>query len=287
VFCCLTRHIITKPFSIFFEAISTPLLAAIVGAFFTCSSLGKPNDYCIDDWACVEKIEKNKQVTYWLHNKKPFVVTVTLEVDTSNLKTPVKNQNQYIVSQVLRGHQRIKVLELQPISILNEIWYDESFYWAPGNMQAIHQTDVVYQYPYAKNAYFPIVQGFGGAYSHNGASKYAVDFAMPINTPIHAARAGVVIDLVEQHMRGGASRKYAQYANYIVVLHSDDTTGEYYHLKKNGVVVTRGEHVKAGQKIGYSGNTGFSSLPHLHFAVYRAKPFGKYQSIPFIFESKS
>lgn len=238
----------------------------------------------MDDWACVEKKEKNKQVSYWLFNKKPFVITVTLEVETSNLKTSDSYQRKYIINQVLKGHQRVEVLVLQPIKRHRKIWYDESFYWTPGNMLAVHQADSTYQYPYAKGDYFPIVQGFGGGYSHRGASEYAVDFAMPIGTPIHAARAGVVIDLVGRHTRGGASRKYAKYANYVVILHEDDTTGEYYHLKRNGVAVRLGEHVKEGQKIGYSGNTGFSSLPHLHFAVYQAKPFGKYQSLPFVFD---
>lgn len=258
--------------------------AIIICVFVTRSTIAGTGNYCMDDWACVEKIEKNQQVSYWLYNKKPFVVTVTLEVDTSNLKTSATNQRQHIVSQVLQGHQRIKVLELQPINIHRKIWYDESFYWTPGNMLAVHQGNIIYQYPYAQGEHFPIVQGFGGRYSHSGASKYAVDFAMPIGTPIYAARAGVVIDLVEQHTRGGANRKYAKYANYVVILHADDTTGEYYHLKQHGVAVTLGEHVSTGQKIGYSGNTGFSSLPHLHFAVYQAKPFGKYQSQPFAFE---
>ncbi|MBL4631249.1 MAG: M23 family metallopeptidase [Paraglaciecola sp.] len=239
----------------------------------------------MDDWACVEKIENNKKVSYWLYNKKPFVVTVTLEVNTGNLKTSTTSQSRHLISRVLQGHQRINVLELQPIKSHRKIWYDESFFWTPGNMLAVHQADFAYQYPYAIDDYFPIVQGFGGGYSHRGASKYAVDFAMPIGTPIHAARAGVVIDLVEHHSRGGASRQYAKYANYVVILHDDDTTGEYYHLKKNGVVVTLGTQIKAGAKIGYSGNTGFSSLPHLHFAVYQAQPFGKYQSLPFLFKS--
>jgi len=250
----------------------------------TYSSLASSDSYCMDDWACVERIEKNKQVSYWLYNKKPFVVTVTLEVDTRNLKMPTTDLHQHIVSQVLQGHQRVKALELQPINIYKKIWYDEAFYWTPGNMLVVHQANTVYQYPYAQGSDFPIVQGFGGGYSHSGASQYAVDFAMPIGTPVHAARAGIVIDLVKHNTRGGASRKYAKYANYVVILHSDDTTGEYYHLKKNGVTVIQGEYVNTGQKIGYSGNTGFSSLPHLHFAVYRAKPFGKYESLPFVFE---
>ena len=249
-----------------------------------CSTFAGSGSYCMDDWACVEKVEQNKEVSYWLYNKKPFVVTVTLEVETSNLKTSATNQRQHIVNQVLQGYQRVKVLVLHPIDTKQRIWYDESFYWAPGNMLAQHQKDAVYQYPYADGDYFPIVQGFGGGYSHSGASQSAVDFAMPVGTPIHAARAGIVIDLVEQHSSGGASLKYAKYANYVVILHGDDTTGEYYHLRKDGVAVTQGERVTAGQLIGYSGNTGFSSLPHLHFAVYHAKPFGKYQSLPFAFE---
>ena len=207
-----------------------------------------------------------------------------MDVKTTNLKSLNTNQRQYVINRVLQGHERVNVLELQPINQYRKIWYDESFYWTPGSMRAVHQAKIVYQYPYAKGDYFRIVQGFGGGYSHRGSSKYAVDFAMPIGTPIHAARAGVVIDLVKKNSRGGANRKYAKYANYVVILHDDATTGEYYHLKKNGVAVELGERVKAGQKIGYSGNTGFSSLPHLHFAVYQAQPFGKSQSLPFVFK---
>jgi len=66
--------------------------------WFTCYTLAGSDNYCIDDWACVEKIEKNKQVSYFIYNKKPFVVTVTLEVNTSNLKTSTKNQRQHIMN---------------------------------------------------------------------------------------------------------------------------------------------------------------------------------------------
>lgn len=91
-------------------------------------------------------------------------------MNTGNLKTATTNLRQYKVSRALQGHQRVKVLELQPISIHQKIWYGEAFYWTPGNMLALHQGDIVYQYPYADGDYFPIVQGFGGGYSHSKAS---------------------------------------------------------------------------------------------------------------------
>jgi murein DD-endopeptidase MepM/ murein hydrolase activator NlpD len=41
----------------------------------------------------------------------------------------------------------------------------------------------------------------------------------------------------------------------------------YWHLQKNGVIINEGDTVKQGQHIGYSGNTGYTAFPHLHFQV--------------------
>ena len=90
-----------------------------------------------------------------------------------------------------------------------------------------------------------------------------------------------MIDTKDDGNQGGPSTHFAKHANYVVILHSDGTTGEYYHLKYKGVAVSRGQSVQQGQLIGYSGNTGFSSLPHLHFGIYVAKFHGKYVSVPF------
>ena len=76
-----------------------------------------------------------------------------------------------------------------------------------------------------------------------------------------------------------------RYANYVVILHNDGTTGEYYHLMQDGVLVDVGDSVARGQKIALSGNTGHTTMPHLHFAVYRATEWGNTQSIPVRFQS--
>jgi len=242
--------------------------------------------YCIDDWACVDIIETEHKIEFWLRNNKAYPITSTLDVKSRNLSSLTQSKNKYSETHVLQGFQRTLALSLRPTYSQGSTDYSERFNWTPGNMHAVHDVNYRYSLPYKKGEYYPIVQGFGGGYSHQGASKYALDFAMPVGTPIYAARDGVVIDVEDKHHRGGASRRYAKYANYVVILHSDDTTGEYYHLKKSGAAVDIGDKVVVGQHIGYSGNTGFSSLPHLHFAVYKAKSHGNYQSLLIEFDQQ-
>lgn len=238
--------------------------------------------YCFEQWACVETVELDDKVEFWVVNKKPFPFTASLKVRGYNLATKRRQHSELHKTLVLGDNQRIKAMELYVVNPERPYDYSDAFYWTPGDMNAEHDNSM-YHLPYASDKHFHIVQGFGGGYSHRGASRYAVDFAMPVGTPIYAARSGTVIDLTEHNDKGGASRRYAKYANFVSILHSDGTMGEYYHLKQYGVEVELGDTVQAGQLIGYSGNTGFSSLPHLHFAVYRAKSFGNYESLPFRF----
>lgn len=158
-------------------------------------------------------------------------------------------------------------------------WHLMKVSWTSGVLNAVHNDEVIYLPPLRPASNYPVVQGFGGG-------CYALDFAAPVGTPVFAARDGVVIDTKDDGQLGGASKRFAKHANFVAILHDDGTTGEYYHLKYKGVVVTREQTVKAGELIGYSGNTGFSSLPHLHFAVYTAKYEGKYMSVPFALKNE-
>ena len=130
-----------------------------------------------------------------------------------------------------------------------------------------------------------VLQGYSSRFTHRGLEAFAVDFDMPEGSPVHAARGGVVARVVDSHDRGCWVAGCYRHANYIVILHSDGTTGEYYHLKRGGTLVEVGDAVQRGQQIGLSGNTGHSTRPHLHFAVYRAAPGGETQSIPVLFQT--
>jgi hypothetical protein len=123
-------------------------------------------------------------------------------------------------------------------------------------------------------------QTFHGYLSHNGSSRYAVDLPMPEGTVIAAARAGRVSAIKEDSDSGCGNASCASDGNFVRIDHGDGTDAIYYHLQHNGALVEVGETVCAGQHIGLSGNTGFSTGPHLHFAV--SDPTG--QTLPLRFE---
>ena len=86
--------------------------------------------------------------------------------------------------------------------------------------------------------------------------------------------------------KGGLDRNLRQYGNSIVINHNDNTRAGYWHLQYNGAVVNVGDTVKQGQLIGYSGKTGYSAFPHLHFIVWRSEA-GGWRQIGTRFQTKN
>lgn len=102
-------------------------------------------------------------------------------------------------------------------------------------------------------------RGFGAG--HNG-----IDYKYPLNTPVTAAADGVV------GFEGWGQNDpwtLALGGIYVRIQHSDGSWTGYAHLSRT--VVNKGQKVKAGQVIGYSGHTGQATGPHLHFEVIPAK----------------
>ncbi|HEY1557201.1 MAG TPA: M23 family metallopeptidase [Kofleriaceae bacterium] len=134
-----------------------------------------------------------------------------------------------------------------------------------------------YRLPYARGTTFAVLQGFHGAFSHRGSNEYAIDFDCPVATQVLAARPGVVVATFDGAQGSGTTPEFLAYgrANFVLVLHDDGTLGEYMHLAPSGVEVAPGQRVARGERLALSGNTGFSSTPHLHFAVMTAGEDGR------------
>lgn len=132
--------------------------------------------------------------------------------------------------------------------------------------QRQYDEDFVYHLPYHNGESYVIGQGYNGAFSHQ--NENCLDFDMPIGTKIYSARGGIVCKVVESNKRHCGERECMKYNNFIRIYHSDGTFAEYSHLKQDGALVNEGDIVEIGQHIGYSGNTGWASGPHLHFVVF-------------------
>ena len=112
---------------------------------------------------------------------------------------------------------------------------------------------------------FKLTQGNCTFESHSLSNKQymSFDFKMPVGTPILAVDDGRVFVVVDK-FRDNIDRGFDQ-ANIIGVEHSGGILTWYTHLTFEGSLVQVDDQVSRGEQIGYSGNTGDSSYPHLHF----------------------
>jgi murein DD-endopeptidase MepM/ murein hydrolase activator NlpD len=143
--------------------------------------------------------------------------------------------------------------------------------WLPGDPSVLPQSGVTYRAPFAVGTSHLVTQAYPDSATHRTRdSMYAVDFAMPVGTGVVAARDGVVFDVASTNFKGGPDRSdYADLANLVRILHDDGTFAVYAHLNWNTIRVRPGDRVQAGEYIADSGDTGWSTGPHLHFAVQR------------------
>jgi murein DD-endopeptidase MepM/ murein hydrolase activator NlpD len=92
--------------------------------------------------------------------------------------------------------------------------------------------------------------------SHGG-----IDLRATRGTPVKASLSGIVTDLEKVNQKAGC-----QYGYWVLIRHSNGLSTLYGHLSV--VSVNVGQALSTGDILGYSGNTGYSEGPHLHFGVY-------------------
>lgn len=145
--------------------------------------------------------------------------------------------------------------------------------------------DYVYSLPFERGKTQLVYQGYNGKFSHQNIS--ALDFNLKIGEKIFAAREGKVVEVVDTFNSNCANISCAKYNNKIVIMHSDGSFADYAHLKLKGAEVKVGDVIEKNQFIGYSGNTGFSNGPHLHFSVFLNRIDGKRDYIPTKFKTST
>jgi murein DD-endopeptidase MepM/ murein hydrolase activator NlpD len=175
----------------------------------------------------------------------------------------------------------------------------EKAYFAFAKPDAVHDDTVRYRWPFDASAPRQLGQGVGGdigvgvmgevvtnRFSHKGRFEEAFDFVMPVGTPVLAAREGEVVRAVGHFTEGGARKGLAGRANVVTVLHADGTFANYVHLSPQ-LDVKVGQRVAAGDVLGKSGNTGYTTGPHLHFDVQRLDASGEPETVSIRFDDGS
>ncbi|HEX6982424.1 MAG TPA: M23 family metallopeptidase [Balneolaceae bacterium] len=220
----------------------------------------------------IRQANEGKEVKLWVKNTLPCAISLTVTSDSLSI-----NSHQYLPENSERVLTTVPARTV-PAS-LAEIPFTYSF--TLGNPHAVHDSLYRYSLPFPEGNSYELIQGNNGEFSHNvPSSQYAFDFKMPIGSIVTAARGGVVGYVEEDFPAGGTEEKFLSKANRVLVCHDDGSVSMYVHLKQNGALVQVGDPVYAGQVIGFSGNSGYSSTPHLHFAVLIGD-----RSVPILFYS--
>ena len=236
-------------------------------------------------WTCVpaqEPIVRNVEVRHGyeieVNNPAYLPVSLIFAFDLVNMRTDSPQDTVVVPALSTRTVHRLVAIDRR-----GSYRFRYTYRSHPGDYRRkAYDTAFVYRLPFAGPVARHVLQGYDGSFSHRG--KAALDFELPEGTPVYASRGGRVFEVEVSYDIGCADRACMRFSNVIRIVHPDGTVGEYGHLRKDGSTVEVGEEVAGGDLIGYSGNTGFSTTPHLHFAVYRLLS-GRTEFIPTRFDT--
>jgi murein DD-endopeptidase MepM/ murein hydrolase activator NlpD len=188
----------------------------------------------------LNKLEEEKEILSYQKNTKNYLITQTKQSEKrfQSLVTDLKKEQNAANAAVATLEKKLRA-ELakksgEKFNSLSTARLD----W-PVTSRRITATFHDPTYPYRN------------LFEHSG-----IDFGIKQGTSVKAAEAGYVAQV-------GIGTKW--YGNYIMIIHNNNLSTLYAHL--SSVNVQADQYVSQGQLIGLSGNTGFSSGPHLHFEV--------------------
>jgi murein DD-endopeptidase MepM/ murein hydrolase activator NlpD len=201
-------------------------------------------------------------------NRGPAPVSVRVTLAATDNARPTQPLPLFAV---VRAHSELVLMGVRPNDPGRGHRFSVQSAFQLGSYHARPDPRATYRLPWADGRSAVVSQAPGGPLTTHNApdSEFAVDFSMPEHTPVVAARDGTVIAIESGNLFGGRDRTLLSMANYVRIAHEDGTIATYAHLSPGGVKVAPGQRVRAGAMIGASGATGYSSGPHLHFAVQR------------------
>ncbi len=209
-----------------------------------------------------EKVGKETFIYADNNTFAPVSAEYTFKAENMNSELP---NNSIVLVPPKSKKYKISVVSVIDYQFKYTFSYEVAF--VLGDVKIVEfDVNYIYSLPFAKQKSYIIYQGYDGSFSHK--NTYSLDFSLKEKDQVLAAREGKVVEIVDDNSQKCLTLDCAKFNNKIVILHKDGSFAEYVHLKKDGVIVQLGDEIIKDQHIGYSGDTGFSKGPHLHFSVY-------------------
>lgn len=212
--------------------------------------------------------------TLYAANPEICTVSISLELELSNMNFSEGAKKVFVIPA---KNEKFLIGELTSDKPGSKYKFTYKYQSSLGDItKTDYDLSFEYDLPFQKGKSFLVYQGYNGTFSHQ--NEKSLDFTMPEGTEILAAREGTVVQVIQNNTASCPREECRQYANYVTILHPDGSFATYAHIRLNGSKVKVGDTVKKGDVIAYSGNTGFSSGPHLHFSCF-TPGFGKLNTV--------
>lgn len=235
-----------------------------------------------NNYVCIITYAYKNYILLEARNKSVSARTVDINYVLNNMKSELGSENKYII---LKPNESKFFDRLTPINLTKSYGFNYNYSSYFGVVDAIAE-DYVYDLPYDLGKNLIVLQGAGGRFTHSGENVYySYDFKMPVGSDVLAARDGVVVRIVDSFKEGGVNPAFKGRENFIYIQHADGTIANYAHIKYKGALTSVGAFVQKGDKIALSGNTGYTTDPHLHFGVFKVVKGGKHKSVPIRFKT--
>jgi murein DD-endopeptidase MepM/ murein hydrolase activator NlpD len=244
----------------------------------------------------IDELKKSSDVSHAISDKVEALVIAkqdlttqktiyeTSKIKLENLNAALSDQKQLVEANTKEKNTLLietknKETEYQKLladrkakkdSLAAEMLGVESKLKAFTNVSSLPKTGKgVLQYPVGK---VNVTQYFGNTpfasqnpQVYSGGGHNGIDLGVKVGSPIYAAAAGTVLGT------GDTDRACSgvSYGKWVLIKHANGLTTLYAHLSV--IQVSAGQAVASGEKIGLSGNTGYSTGPHLHFTVYASE----------------